>query len=176
MGFSLPGAVLGLAVCALAAKAQAAFAGVPDKTKSDAYQAWLGFYNTYTKRLLWSKEECVQRANTFSAVVLGLPNPPSIEAQAVRKMGLGGVEGLNISGGGKHGGGGGGKGGGGGGKGGGRGGGGGGGGGRGRDQWLAAAAGFGGGGGPAHKTIEKNHKGGKGGGGKGGGKGKGGWR
>ena len=161
---------------ALAAKAQAAFAGVPDKTKSDAYQAWLGFYNTYTKRLRWSKEECVQRANTFSAVVLGLPNPPSIEAQAVRKMGLGGVEGLNISGGGKHGGGGGGKGGGGGGKGGGRGGGGGGGGGRGRDQWLAAAAGFGGGGGPAHKTIEKKHKWGKGGGGKGGGKGKGGWR
>ena len=65
--------------------------GTSDATKSAAYQAWLGFYNTYTKRLGWSKEECVRRANS-SHRSLGLEDPPSIDAQIVRKMGLGGVD------------------------------------------------------------------------------------
>ena len=131
----------------------AAFGHVAASTKSAAYQAWLGFYNTYTKRLGWSKAECVQKANGFASVVLGLETPPTIEAITVRKMGLGGVAGLVIGGAGKSrpsiGGGGG--------KGGGRGRGGGGGGGKGGGR------GGGGFGGPG-KTIGKKGRGGKGGG------------
>ena len=62
-------------------------------------QAWLGFYNTFTKRLRWSKEDCVAHANIFSSTVLGLPSPPALEAKTVRKMGLQGVYGLVIGGG-----------------------------------------------------------------------------
>ena len=66
----------------------AAFDRVPTATKSAAYQAWLGFYNTFTKRLGWSKEECVRRANLFSSVVLRLASPPGLEERTVGKMGL----------------------------------------------------------------------------------------
>jgi len=63
-------------------------------TKQASYQAWLGFYNTFTKRLGWSKEECVRRANLFSSIVLGLASPPAIEVRTAGKMGLTGVKGL----------------------------------------------------------------------------------
>ena len=62
-------------------------------------QAWLGFYNTFTKRLRWSKEDCVAYANGFALTVLGLATPPALEAKTVRKMGLQGVYGLVIGGG-----------------------------------------------------------------------------
>jgi len=99
------------------------------KSVSQAYQAWLGFYNGYTRKLGWNNADLVQRANQMAAA-WGYPNdPPPLQRKTVGKMGLKGVPGLNIddsidSGGGR-GGGGGGKGGkGGGGKGGGKGGGG----------------------------------------------------
>ena len=114
----------------------AAFGQLPPLTLSCAYQAYLGFYNSYLKRLRWNQEEVVRRANEFSSDVMRMPSPPALQAKTVGKMGLKGVPGLVIErgdggggggGGGKGGGGGGGKGGGGGGGGGGKGGGGGGG-------------------------------------------------
>ena len=137
---------------------------VEQATKRQGYLAWLGFYNTFTKRLGWSKEEVVRRANAFASIVLGLSEPPPIEAKTARKMGLSGVKGLVYGAGepkqGGGGGGGGAKGKGGmrpkgGGKGGG---------GKGRGGKGGGGKGGGGkGGGGPQKTIEKKkHKGGKG--------------
>jgi len=151
---------------------------VSASTKVASYLAWLGFYNTFTKRLGWTKSECVRRANLFASTVLGLATPPPIEARTASKMGLVGVPGLVFGTGqskqGKgHGGGKGGKG-----RGSGKGG-----------NGHGGGEGRGGGGaredggagphgrlaGPVlHKTIQKKHKGGGKGGGKGKGKGKGG--
>ena len=47
-----------------------------------------GFYNSFTKRLGWSKDECVRQANLFSSVVLRLATPPSIEARTVGEQPL----------------------------------------------------------------------------------------
>jgi ATP-dependent RNA helicase MSS116 len=116
-------------------------------------QAWLGFYNTHTKRLGWSKEEVIRRANLFASAVLSLNHPPAIDARTVGKMGLSGYAGLNIDKGGGGGGGGGGGRKGGGGKGGG-----------GKSGGGGKGGGGRGGGGP-QKTIQKH--GGKGGGGRG---------
>jgi ATP-dependent RNA helicase MSS116, mitochondrial len=99
-----------------------------------AYQAFLGYYNSNVKRFkINGKKELVQLANEY-ATVIGFPRdgpPPALQAKTVGKMGLKGVEGLNIergggggggNGGGERGGRGGGRGGGGGGRGRGRGG------------------------------------------------------
>ena len=103
-----------------------AFSRLPNLTLACGYQAYLGFYNSNLKRLGWSREECVARANDYALTCLGLPSPPPLEAKTVGKMGLKGVAGIVVGaradggGGGRNGGGkGGGKGGGG--KGGGRG-------------------------------------------------------
>ena len=114
-------------LAALQPRVGQAFAALPPLTLTCAYQAYLGFYNSYLKRLRWDREEVVRRANEFSMKVMGLPSPPALQAKTVGKMGLKGVAGLVIErgdGGGGGGGGGKGKGGGGGGYGGGRGGGG----------------------------------------------------
>jgi len=61
-----------------------------------AYQAWLGFYNGYTRKLGWNKDELVKRGNQMAAG-WGYPNgPPAIPAMTIGKMGLKGVPGLNI--------------------------------------------------------------------------------
>ena len=103
-------------VRALTPKVNAAFGALPTLTLTCAYQAYLGFYNSYLKRLRWDREEVVRRANEFSRDVMNLPSPPALQAKTVGKMGLKGVAGLVIErgdGGGGGGGGGGGKGGGG---------------------------------------------------------------
>ena len=82
------------AAAKLAARVQESMMRVSPATKQASYQAWLGFYNTFTKRLGWSKEEVVRRANTFATTVLGLTTPPAIEAKTVGKMGLSGTPGL----------------------------------------------------------------------------------
>ncbi|KAJ1616752.1 P-loop containing nucleoside triphosphate hydrolase protein [Pavlovales sp. CCMP2436] len=87
---------------------------------AQAYQAWLGFYNGYQRKLKWDAVQLVATANRF-AQLIGLPEPPEMRAQTVGKMGLRGTPGLRVESGG--GGGGGRQGGGGGGCGGGRGGG-----------------------------------------------------
>mmetsp|Transcript_5566 Transcript_5566/g.17563 ORF Transcript_5566/g.17563 Transcript_5566/m.17563 type:complete len:603 (-) Transcript_5566:558-2366(-) len=74
-----------------------AFASLPVLTQSSGYQAYLGFYNSHLKRLSWSREECVARANEFAYTVLGLASPPPLEAKTIGKMGLKGVAGLVIA-------------------------------------------------------------------------------
>jgi ATP-dependent RNA helicase MSS116 len=74
-----------------------AFASLPAVTQATGYQAYLGFYNSHLKRLNWSREECVARANEFAYTVLGLASPPPLDAKTVGKMGLKGVAGLVIA-------------------------------------------------------------------------------
>jgi ATP-dependent RNA helicase MSS116 len=74
-----------------------AFASLPALTHATGYQAYLGFYNSHLKRLNWSREECVARANEFAYTVLGLNSPPPLEAKTIGKMGLKGVAGLAIA-------------------------------------------------------------------------------
>lgn len=62
-----------------------------------AYQAFLGYYLGQMKRMrMRRKEDLVNVANDF-AYLTGLREPPSITKQLVGKMGLRGVEGINIS-------------------------------------------------------------------------------
>lgn len=75
-------------VDALAPSIRAAFASLPALTHAAAYQAYLGFYNSHLKRLNWSREECVARANEYACTVLGLSSPPPLEAKTIGKMGL----------------------------------------------------------------------------------------
>ncbi|KOO33436.1 hypothetical protein Ctob_012217, partial [Chrysochromulina tobinii] len=77
-------------------KVDTAMRSLPPHTLECAYQAYLGFYNSYLKRLRWDREEVVRRANDFSAAVLCLPSPPALQAKTVGKMGLKGVPGLII--------------------------------------------------------------------------------
>ena len=82
------------ACAAVQPQLRAAFASLPELTLTCAYQAYLGFYNSYLKRLRWDKEEVVRRANQFSMEVMGLASPPPLQAKTIGKMGLKGVPGL----------------------------------------------------------------------------------
>ena len=113
-------------------------ARISPETKSQAYSAWLGFYNGSSSKMKWSKDDLIFAANNYALETLQCNGLPGLLKKTVGKMGLKGfTQNLNIVselGGG--GGGGGGRGGGGGGRGGGRGGGGGNrGGGGGRSRW-----------------------------------------
>ena len=68
-----------------------------NKSCSQAYQAWLGFYNGNVRKLGWTPAELVQRANGL-ARAWGFPaDPPALQKKAVGKMGLDeGMPGLNI--------------------------------------------------------------------------------
>lgn len=50
----------------------------------------MGFYNSHLKRLKWTKEEVVRRANLFATEVLFLDSPPALQAQTVRVLQLSG--------------------------------------------------------------------------------------
>lgn len=63
---------------------------------AQAYQAFLGYYNSNTKRLgKMSKEKVVILANDFSRVI-GLETPPALLRKTVGKMGLTGTPGLRF--------------------------------------------------------------------------------
>lgn len=68
---------------------------VDDKTKSKAYQAYLGFHKTFTKQLRLDTTGLVMMANEY-AQAMGCLEPPLIDRQVVGKMGLKGVGGLNV--------------------------------------------------------------------------------
>lgn len=66
------------------------------KSATQAYQAWLGFYNSHLRKLGWSKPQLVEWANA-QAFYLGLVSgPPALQARTVGKMGLKGTPGLNV--------------------------------------------------------------------------------
>lgn len=69
---------------------------VDHKTSEQAYQAWLGYYNSQ-RRLRWSKPELVQQANLYAQVGLGLDYQPALEKKTIGKMGLKGVPGLRFA-------------------------------------------------------------------------------
>ena len=51
---------------------------LPPETTGASYQAWLGFYNSFLRRLRWDKERLVEEANVFAEEVLALPGPPPV--------------------------------------------------------------------------------------------------
>lgn len=71
------------------------FPQVDEEAKAKAYQAFLGYNKTYTKKLKLQPKELVQVANDY-AFAMGCPEPPMIDRKVVGKMGLKGVPGLNI--------------------------------------------------------------------------------
>lgn len=71
---------------------------VPERTLSMAYQAWLGFYKTNLRKLGWSPEELVQRANSWATECLLLDEPPALLAKTVGMMGLKNVPGVRVEG------------------------------------------------------------------------------
>jgi ATP-dependent RNA helicase MSS116 len=79
-----------------AAAVDAAVARVPFETRASAYSAWLGFYNSLSSKMKWSKEQLVAHANQYGASAMGLATPPPMQASIVGKMGLRGVPGLNV--------------------------------------------------------------------------------
>jgi ATP-dependent RNA helicase MSS116, mitochondrial len=60
-----------------------------------AYQAWLGFYNSHLRACNWDKVTLVQMANRFSEII-GFVESPTLDPKTVGKMGLKGVPGLRI--------------------------------------------------------------------------------
>lgn len=60
------------------ARAQQGLARVGDSSKTSAYQAWLGFYNSFKKPLRWTPEQLVQHANQFSQTIGELPFRPCV--------------------------------------------------------------------------------------------------
>jgi len=68
------------------------------KTACQAYQAWLGYYNS-AKGLGWKKEHLVAEAARFADSISATQSdgqPPPIMKKTVGKMGLKGVPGLNL--------------------------------------------------------------------------------
>ena len=68
---------------------------VDDKTKSKAYQAYLGFHKTFIKQLRTDTVGLVALANEYAAA-MRCADTPMIDRQVVGKMGLKGVKGLNV--------------------------------------------------------------------------------
>jgi len=60
-----------------------------------AYQAFLGYYNSNLRRIKWSKTELVKQANEYASF-LGLSSQPELLRRTVGKMGLKGVPGLQV--------------------------------------------------------------------------------
>lgn len=69
-----------------------ALSHVDMKNKEAAYQAWLGYYNSY-KSISSDKYRLVELANEFSRS-MGLDNPPAIPKLVLGKMGLKNIPGL----------------------------------------------------------------------------------
>jgi ATP-dependent RNA helicase MSS116 len=76
---------------------------VSDEIKGQAYQAWLGYYNSNLRNLKWNQAALVQNANDYARYCLqsapdadGTWRAPGLQAKTVGKMGLKGVPGLNI--------------------------------------------------------------------------------
>ncbi|KAK4689976.1 hypothetical protein P7C73_g113, partial [Tremellales sp. Uapishka_1] len=76
---------------------------VSDESKGQAYQAWIGYYNSNLRALKWSQADLVRNANDYAKTALHYQGagsqdwkPPGLFAKTVGKMGLKGVPGLNI--------------------------------------------------------------------------------
>jgi ATP-dependent RNA helicase MSS116, mitochondrial len=81
-----------------AATAAAGCKMLPAQTKTTAYQAWMGFYNTHLRALRWDKTDLVAMANHWITAVVGDAEPPELQARTVGKMGLRDVPGIRVEG------------------------------------------------------------------------------
>jgi len=63
---------------------------------AQVYQAWIGFYNTYLRKLNWTKQELVSQANHYALDCMKLGGIPALDPKTVGKMGLKGTPGLVI--------------------------------------------------------------------------------
>ncbi|KAF8067737.1 P-loop containing nucleoside triphosphate hydrolase protein [Lyophyllum atratum] len=76
--------------------------GVDEDTKAQAYRAWLGYYNSHTKLLRWDKAGLVRVGGAYVREALGWGVGgeggllPEMETKLIGKMGLKGVEGMNV--------------------------------------------------------------------------------
>jgi ATP-dependent RNA helicase MSS116 len=78
-----------------------ALGAVPNEAKAQAYQAWLGYYNSNLRALKWSQADLVRNANDYARDSLRYRSgetwqAPGLLAKTVGKMGLKGVPGLHI--------------------------------------------------------------------------------
>ncbi|KAG7393630.1 hypothetical protein PHYPSEUDO_007467 [Phytophthora pseudosyringae] len=67
-----------------------------EKSAQQSYQAWLGFYNSHTKRLKLKPVELVKLAADYSRII-GLDEVPKLEKRTLKKMNLFGVPGIEPS-------------------------------------------------------------------------------
>ncbi|KAF2639077.1 ATP-dependent RNA helicase MSS116, mitochondrial [Massarina eburnea CBS 473.64] len=72
-----------------------ALATIDEAAKAKAYQAFLGYNKGFIKKFNLTPKDFVEVANEY-AKSMGCPEPPMIDKMVVGKMGLKGVEGLNI--------------------------------------------------------------------------------
>jgi ATP-dependent RNA helicase MSS116 len=70
---------------------------ISSDTRGQAYQAWLGFYNSNLRRLRWTPEKLVAAANHYAVACMGCSQPPALQKKTIGKMGLKGVPGLRIA-------------------------------------------------------------------------------
>lgn len=66
-----------------------------NKAGQQAYQAFLGFYNSHVRKVGWNSNKLVEVANDYSAV-MGLKEIPALPKKTIGMMGLKGVQGLRI--------------------------------------------------------------------------------
>ncbi|KAL7420942.1 hypothetical protein Q5752_004896 [Cryptotrichosporon argae] len=94
------------------AAVDSALAAVPEDAKAQAYQAWLGYYNSSLRALKWTQAELVRHANAYARDALHTASAaetgtgtgtgtgewvaPGLLAKTVGKMGLRGVPGINV--------------------------------------------------------------------------------
>lgn len=65
------------------------------KSADQAWGAWLGFYNGYTRKLRWTSNDLVSTSKLF-ATSMGLQQIPALPKRTLAKMGLLNAEGLRI--------------------------------------------------------------------------------
>lgn len=71
---------------------------VPDEEKGQVYRAWMGYYNSFLRRMGWSKADLVREAGRLAVSGFGWTESklPPMDPRTVGKMGLKGVPGFNI--------------------------------------------------------------------------------
>ena len=77
---------------------QPILAAVPDEEKGQVYRAWMGHYNSFLRRMGWTKTDLVREAGLMAVKTLGWTESklPPVDPRMAGKMGLKGVPGLNI--------------------------------------------------------------------------------
>jgi ATP-dependent RNA helicase MSS116, mitochondrial len=77
---------------------QPILAAVSDEEKAQVYRAWMGYHNTFLRRLGWTKEQLVREAGQLAVSSWGWTEskPPQMDPKTIGKMGLKGVNGLNV--------------------------------------------------------------------------------